>query len=121
MPHSDQKSIDDLIRLSFLNASYGSVRNSLVRYTADFVDNVLHVQMLVEDCATADEIDDFMSISTQILAAFYDADLDEDIIKMSKIDVSRPPLELPIKLFCKAGASGARVMDDGMSPIRSAR
>ena len=90
------------VQLNFLDAMYGEVHCSLLRYTAEVSNNVLKVQLVIRNDTTEEELDDYMAINTQLLASFYDAMLDEEIIKVGGLEEVRSVPALPIRLFCRA-------------------
>ncbi len=72
------------VKLNFLDAMYGSVHCSLLRYTAEVSNNLLKVQLVIEHDTPEEELDDYMALNTQLLASYYDAMLDEEIIKVNR-------------------------------------
>ena len=93
---------EEVVKLNFLEAMYGEVHCSLLRYTAEVSNNVLKVQLVIERDTPEAELDDYMSLNTQLLASFYDAMLDEEIVRVDRLDEVRLLPSLPIKLFCRS-------------------
>ena len=90
------------VQLNFLDAMYGGVHCSLLRYTAEVSNNVLKVQLVIRHDTPEEELDDYMAINTQLLASFYDAMLDEEIIQVDSLDEVRSVPALSIRLFCRS-------------------
>jgi hypothetical protein len=90
------------VTLNFVDAMYGGVHSSLLRYTAEVTNNVLKVQLVIERDTPEVELDDYMALNTRLLASFYDAMLEEEIIKVDTVEEVRSVPALPIKLFCRS-------------------
>ena len=90
------------VQLNFLDAMYGGVHCSLLRYTAEVSNNVLKVQLVIRHDTPEEELDDYMAINTQLLASFNDAMLDEEIIQVDSLDEVRSVPALSIRLFCRS-------------------
>jgi hypothetical protein len=93
---------EDGVKLNFLEAMYGQVHASLLRYTAEVSSNELKVQLVIERDTPEEELDDYMSLNSELLASFYDAMIDEEIIRVDGLEEVRSVPPLPIRLFCRS-------------------
>ncbi|MFT4090999.1 MAG: hypothetical protein QM645_09730 [Asticcacaulis sp.] len=89
------------IILAFVDTCYDMkcITDSLIRYTADFSDNTIHLQIVVRSTISEDELDGLNYIPTYISAQFHDAQLDEEYIKISHASEMENIAPLPIRLY----------------------
>lgn len=90
------------LKSAFVSAAYYRVHPILVRYTAEFRNDLLYAQIVVLETATEEELDDTMDILGGIVGEFSTLVADFELIKLESLQAVEDIVPLEIKFFQRA-------------------
>jgi hypothetical protein len=82
-------------------ALYELVGPNLYRLTADFQDDCLLLQWVVQAGIPEEEVEDYRCVGTELLAQFFSADFDEKFVEVADLAGVREVPPFPIRLFSR--------------------
>jgi hypothetical protein len=90
-----------IIRANAPVALHGLVGANLYRPTADFQNDCLTLQWVVQAGISESEVEDYRCVGTELMAQFFSATIDEEFVEVDGLAGVKkiPPLAIP--LFCR--------------------